>query len=67
MIKIIVIAKTMSVDKALILGLIRLTLEYTYVEILLMPGPVTKYEMIKSSNDIVKAIKAPETITGKIC
>ena len=33
----------------------------------LTPPPVTKYEMIKSSNDIVKAIKAPDTIPGIIC
>ena len=33
---------------------------------LLMPGPVVKNEITKSSNDIVKAIKAPETIPGMI-
>ena len=33
----------------------------------LTPPPVTKYEMIKSSNDIVKAIKAPEKMPGIIC
>ena len=32
-----------------------------------IPFPVTKYEIIKSSNDIVKAINAPETIPGMIC
>ena len=37
------------------------------MEILLTPLPVTKYEIIKSSNDMVNAISAPEIIPGITC
>ena len=40
---------TISVDKELMLGLIRLLIVQTSVEIFFTPLPVTKYEIMKSS------------------
>ena len=36
------------------------------MEILLIPGPVVKYEIIKSSKDMVNATRAPLNIPGII-
>ena len=58
---------TISVDKELMLGLIRLLIVQTSVEIFFTPLPVTKYEIMKSSKDIVKAMSAPDTTPGMIC
>lgn len=55
---------TKIVDKALIVGLIRFDMVYTKIEMFLTPFPDTKYEMTKSSKDIVKAIRAPEITPG---
>ena len=45
-----------KVESALIEGLTRFDIVYTVMEMLDTPLPVTKYEIIKSSNDIVNAI-----------
>ena len=48
-------------------GFTRLLIVYTRMEILLTPLPVTKYEIMKSSKDMVNATSAPDTMPGIIC
>lgn len=55
------------VDMALISGFIPLlAIEYTIVEIVSTPFPAVKNDMAKSSMDMVKAKRRPETIPGFI-
>lgn len=56
----------MSVDKAYISGLMPfLTSVYILVESVSMPAPFVKWVIMKSSKDIVNAIKKPDKIPGE--
>ena len=58
--------RMISVESALIEGLMRFDMVYTKIEILDTPLPVTKYEITKSSKLIVNAMSAPLTMPGLI-
>ena len=47
------------VDSALIVGLVLFVMLYTIIEMLATPLPVTKYEITKSSKDIVNDKSTP--------
>ena len=53
-------------DNAFIVGLVLFVMLYTTIEIFATPFPVTKYDITKSSSDIVNDKSIPAYIPGLI-